>query len=127
MFYGIAIFIFVLVCLMLVGIILLQSSQTGGMGSAMGGQAMNTAFGGQGADKLLVKITTGLAVSYMVLAIGIGVMGNPASKIVSQDSPTISRNKGSAVLTTPVEEKLQPIESLEPSSQTPTDLKLDTE
>ena len=67
MLYGVAIFIFVLVCIMLMAIILLQSSKTGGMGTAMGGQAINTAFGGYGADKILVKITSGLAVSFMSL------------------------------------------------------------
>ena len=127
MFYGIAIFIFVLVCLMLVGIILLQSSQTGGMGTAMGGQAMNTAFGGQGADKLLVKITTGLAVSYMVLAIGIGVMGNPASKIVTQDEPTITRNQGVSATSPSIKEELQPIETLTPTSQPPNETEGETE
>ena len=78
MLYGVAIFIFVLVCIMLMTIILLQSSKTGGMGTAMGGQAINTAFGGYGADKLLVKITSGLAVSFMTLAIIIGMMDNPS-------------------------------------------------
>ena len=68
MLYGLAIFIFVTVCIMLMGIILLQSSKTGGMGTAMGGGAINTAFGGQGADKLLVKITSVLAVFFMILA-----------------------------------------------------------
>ncbi len=94
MLYGIAIFIFVLVCFMLMGIILLQSSKTGGMGTAMGGQAINTAFGGHGADKLLVKITSGLAVAFMVLAITIGMMDNPASRIDFSNKPTLSRNEG---------------------------------
>ena len=69
MFYGVIVFIFVVVCFLLMAIILMQSSQTGGMGSAMGGGAMNAAFGGQGADKLLVRVTSGLAVTFMVLAI----------------------------------------------------------
>ena len=94
MLYGIAIFIFVLVCFMLMGIILLQSSKTGGMGTAMGGQAINTAFGGHGADKLLVRITSGLAVAFMVLAITIGMMDNPASRIDFSNKPTLSRNEG---------------------------------
>ena len=52
---------------MLVVIILLQSSQTGGMGAGVSGNAFNAAFGGQGADKLLVRITTVLAVLFMSL------------------------------------------------------------
>ena len=114
MLYGIAIFIFVLVCIMLMGIILLQSSKTGGMGTAMGGQAINTAFGGHGADKLLVRITSGLAVAFMVLAITIGMMDNPASRIDFSNKPTLSRNEGSrnAVSTPTVD--LQPIEKVAP-------------
>ena len=114
MLYGIAIFIFVLVCLMLMGIILLQSSKTGGMGTAMGGQAINTAFGGHGADKLLVRITSGLAVAFMVLAITIGMMDNPASRIDFSNKPTLSRNEGTGnAVSTPTVD-LQPIEKVEP-------------
>jgi preprotein translocase subunit SecG len=94
MLYNIAIFVFVLVCIMLMGIILLQSSKSGGMGSAMGGQAINTAFGGQGADNLLIKITSILAVSFMVLAIVIGMMENPNSRIDFSNKSTLSRNAG---------------------------------
>ena len=65
---SILIFLLVLVSILLIGIILIQSGQ-GDMGSAMGGNTMNQAFGGQGADKLLVRLTTGLAVIFMVLAI----------------------------------------------------------
>ena len=114
MLYGIAIFIFVLVCIMLMGIILLQSSKTGGMGTAMGGQAINTAFGGHGADKLLVRITSGLAVAFMVLAITIGMMDNPASRIDFSNKPTLSRNEGTGnAVSTPTVD-LQPIEKVTP-------------
>ena len=116
MLYGLAIFIFVLVCIMLMGIILLQSSKTGGMGAAMGGQAINTAFGGYGADKLLVKITSGLAVTFMSMAIIIGMMENPSSRIDFSTDPTMSRNKGNviteptpAIDLIPIEEQASPV------------------
>ena len=120
MLYGLAIFIFVLVCLCLMGIILLQSSKTGGMGAAMGGQALNTAFGGHGADKILVKITSGLAVAFMTLAIIIGMMDNPASRIDFNPEPVLSsKNKGAQnVLSTPPVE-LQPIETTLPVVEKP--------
>ena len=115
MLYGLAIFIFVVVCIMLMSIILMQSSKTGGMGTAMGGGAINTAFGGQGADKLLVRITSTLAVCFMGLAIIIGMMDNPASRIDYSNEPTLSRNKGTTDIlpTAPVE--LQPIDKLLPA------------
>ena len=71
---NILIFLLVVISILLIGVILLQSGQ-GDMGAAMGGNAMNQAFGGQGADKLLVRITTTLAVIFMVLAISIQVLG----------------------------------------------------
>ena len=119
MLYGVAIFVFVMVCIMLMGIILLQSSKTGGMGTAMGGQAINTAFGGHGADKLLVRITSGLAVAFMVLAITIGMMDNPDSRTDFSKEPTISRNKGTVnVEPIPVIE-LQPVEGSIPVVKKP--------
>ena len=120
MLYGVAIFIFVMICIMLMGIILLQSSKTGGMGTAMGGQAINTAFGGHGADKLLVRITSGLAVAFMTMAIIIGMMDNPASRIDFNPEPVLSsKNKGAQnVLSTPPVE-LQPIETTLPVVEKP--------
>lgn len=116
MFYGVIVFIFVIVCLLLMAIILMQSSQTGGMGAAMGGGAMNAAFGGQGADKLLVRVTSGLAVTFMVLAITIGFMGHPDSTVVSRENPTLTRNKGvgEPTLTIPVDMEA-PVESAAPA------------
>jgi len=93
MLYSILIFLFVLVCIMLVTIILLQSSKSGGMGAAISGQAMNEAFGGEGADKLLVRMTGGLAFIFMFLAMTIGWIGNPSSEAISIQDPVISRNK----------------------------------
>ena len=119
MLYGTAIFIFVVVCIMLMGIILLQSSKTGGMGTAMGGQAINTAFGGHGADKLLVRITSGLALAYMVLAFSIAMMDNPASRIDFSKEPTISRNKGAVSLESVPNVELQPVEQSDPETTSP--------
>ena len=129
MLYGLAIFIFVAVCLMLMGIILLQSSKTGGMGTAMGGGAINTAFGGQGADKLLVRITSGLAVSFMVLAIIIGMMDNPASRIDFSNEPTLNRNKDAIDVFPVSPAELQPIEKSLPVLDIPanTETKEDAE
>ena len=69
---SILIFLLVLISILLIGIILIQAGQ-GDMGTTMGGNAMNQAFGGQGVDKLLVRLTTALAVIFMVLAISINL------------------------------------------------------
>ena len=108
--YYIIIFIFVLVCLMLVGIILMQSSQSGGMGSALGGNALNNALGGQGADKLLVRITTVLATSFMLLALLLNVLSTPGSNEIStvNSDSILNRNKLETIdntITVPSESK----------------------
>ena len=88
--YYIVIFIFVLVCLLLVGIILMQSSKTGGMGSGMAGNAaLDTAFGGEGADKLLVKITAFLATLFMVLSIALNVLSTSDSQEISVSKSSV--------------------------------------
>ena len=129
MLYGLAVFIFVIVCIMLMGIILMQSSKTGGMGAAMGGGAINTAFGGQGADKLLVRITSIMAVSFMGLAIIIGMMDNPASRVDFSNKPTLSRNEGATDILPVAPIGLQPLDQSLPAIAVPfkTETKEDNE
>jgi len=82
--YSILLFVFVIVCLLLLGIILLQTSQTGGMGSIGGGNSsLEGALGGQGADKLLLRTTTIFAVIFMSLAILLNVIDNPTQQYES--------------------------------------------
>ena len=73
----------------------MQSSQTGGMGSALGGNALNTAFGGQGADKLLVRITAFLATLFMILALTLNMLSTPGSNVAptSSGDSILDRNK----------------------------------
>ena len=80
MLYSVLVFVLVLIAIMLIGIILVQSGQ-GDMGAAMGGNTMNQAFGSEGADKLLVRITTALAAIFMVLAIAIQLVGKTDTSI----------------------------------------------
>ena len=80
MLYSIVLFIFDVICLLLVGIILLQTSQTGGMGSIGGGNSyLEGALGGQGADSLLLRTTTIFAVIFLSLAIFLNYLDNPKS------------------------------------------------
>ncbi len=81
--YYVIVFIFVMVSLLLIGIILLQSSKTGGMGSALAGNSsLASAFGSQGADKLLLRVTTVFAVLFMSLAIILNVLSTPTDDVI---------------------------------------------
>ena len=93
--YNVLVFMLVLVSIMLIGIILVQSGQ-GDMGAAMGGNTMNQAFGSEGADKLLVRITTALATIFMILAIAIQFAGKGEASNNSGLSPEIKTENNSS-------------------------------
>lgn len=86
---------FGLSCLILVGVVLLQSGKGGDMSSALGGgSGGQNAFGARTGNSTLAKITMGAAVSYMILAFVFtlpGVMsgGSVASGI--KDEPVIPK------------------------------------
>jgi len=105
MIYYLIVTIMVVISLMLVGVILLQHSKSGGMGTAMGQSAMSAAFGGQGADKLLTKITAGLAGTWMLLALLINFLNHPDvdsaisnESVVSQRAIPTEQTDGDPVL-----------------------------
>ncbi len=85
MLYGILIFIHIIVSFLLVVVILLQSGKGGGLAGSLGGTVSTAMFGGQGADKLMLRLTTGLATAFMVLAILISIAGSGKDG-VSSDS-----------------------------------------
>ena len=53
--------VYVLVCLFLILVVLLQQGKGGGMGSAFGGGGSQTVFGGAGATNVLTRATTASA------------------------------------------------------------------
>ena len=77
MIYGILIFLHIVVSFLLVVVILLQSGKGGGLAGTFGGGVSTAMFGGQGADKLMIRVTAGLATTFMVLAILISLVSNP--------------------------------------------------
>jgi preprotein translocase subunit SecG len=60
--------LFVLVCLMLVVLVLIQQGKGAGVGFSMGG-ASQAMFGGSGGREFFIKVTAGLAVAFMVICI----------------------------------------------------------
>jgi len=85
-FYSICIGLFVIVCILLVGIILIQTSKGGGLGAGISGNTgLNDAFGGQGADQLLRKITIGLAVTFMLLGLYLSSAGTTTETSITSN------------------------------------------
>ncbi len=66
--------VYVLVCLFLITVVLLQSGGKADLAGAFGGMGSQTAFGPRGAATVLSKATTISAVLFMLLAIALGIM-----------------------------------------------------
>jgi len=63
--------------------ILMQSSKGGGLSGTFGGGGSGSVFGGRGAATFLSKVTTGLAVAFMVISILISLISIPRGKPTS--------------------------------------------
>ncbi len=61
--------IYVIICLALISTVLLQSGRSAGLSGAIAGGAQSLFGKKKGMDDLLSKLTTGLAVGFMLLAI----------------------------------------------------------
>lgn len=73
--------ILALVSISLMAVILMQSSKGGGLAGTFGGAASTTnALFGSGAGNFLTKLTTGLAIAFMVLIILISVLNKGSGR-----------------------------------------------
>lgn len=72
--YGLLIGIFVVVSVLLVFVILIQSSKGGGLAGTFGGMdAMGSVFGGRGSAPFLTKITSILAAVFLLISLILGL------------------------------------------------------
>jgi len=73
--------IHILVCLSLIGIVLIQGGKGAQLGSAFGGGSSQTLFGGRGAATFLGKMTTIVAIVFMITSLLLAVMSVRQSSI----------------------------------------------
>ena len=95
--YTVLLILFLFVCIIMTVAILLQSSKGGGLAGAFGGAASNAVFGGRGAATFLSKLTTWLAVFYLLTAFALSKMQSGQAvagtqSIISQKQEDISSN-----------------------------------
>jgi preprotein translocase subunit SecG len=80
--------IFVLTCVFLILVILLQSGKGGDVAAAFGGAGSQTAFGPRGAQKPLEKATIIAAAIFMFLALLFSLPGFGSGSVVGEGTPT---------------------------------------
>ncbi|MBS4016559.1 MAG: preprotein translocase subunit SecG [Candidatus Latescibacteria bacterium] len=67
--FGLIIVLHILVCIVLVIVVLFQQPRKGGVATVFGGG--ESVFGGGGAAPFMAKLTTGLAILFMVTSLGL--------------------------------------------------------
>jgi preprotein translocase subunit SecG len=60
--------IYAIICVLLIGLVLIQQGKGAGVGFSMGG-ASQAMFGGSGGRDFFIKLTAGLALAFMVICI----------------------------------------------------------
>ncbi len=71
---GLLLFIHIVVSLLLVIVVLLQSGKSADLAGAFGGGGTQSSFGPRGAATILSKVTTILAVSFMITSLLLYIM-----------------------------------------------------
>ncbi len=93
MLYSLMVVLYVIVCLFLIAVVLLQTGKRADLAGAFGGGGSQTAFGTRGAATFLSRMTTVFAVLFMVLSLALSIYssgGNRRSGSVLDKVPTSS-------------------------------------
>jgi len=85
--YYVLVGLYVLVCLTLSLVILLQQGRGGDIASAFGGSSSQAAFGARAGATVLTKATTVAAVLFMVLALTLSIIGQRGGSSVVSGTP----------------------------------------
>ena len=70
-----------IVCLILIGVVLLQRGKGADLGASLGGGGANTIFGSRGAGNFLTRITTASAIVVMGTSLTLAYLGYEASDV----------------------------------------------
>lgn len=76
MLYYLFVTLYVVACLVLMVVILLQQGKGGDIANAFGGGGSQAVFGARAGATLLTKVTTGLTVAFMGLALLLAIWGS---------------------------------------------------
>jgi len=77
----------VLVCVVLIGVVLLQSGKAADLAGAFGGGGSQTALGSRGAATVLTKATTISAILFMITSLSLAILGSRRTGSVLEQAP----------------------------------------
>ena len=109
---------FVLNCLVLIVVVLLQSGKAADLAGAFGGAGSQTAFGPRGAATILSQATTWCAIMFMVCALAMVVRVDRAVDQGGGGSSILQKFSKSAPKTAPAPAPVTPVPAA-PQSSTP--------
>jgi len=109
--------IHVLVSLFLIAVVLLQSGKGAEIGAAFGGSSQ-TLFGSRGASSFLSKMTTGVAIAFMLTSLILAVVTTKGGSVVKK-APVTQEQKSTPVPTGPIQSGGVQPQPQQPVPQTP--------
>jgi preprotein translocase subunit SecG len=87
----------VTLCLALIGLVLLQQGKGAEVGATLGGNS-NSLFGAGGATTFITRLTTGIAISFMVSSVLLVKFFNSSSSSISSDASNEAILEGSLLV-----------------------------
>lgn len=87
--------IHIIVCIGLILVVLLQQGKGAEIGAVFGGSS-STIFGSSGAGNFLTKLTTGMAIVFMITSLMLGYFAGhqPSASIFDERAPASQRQSG---------------------------------
>jgi preprotein translocase subunit SecG len=82
--YYLVLFLHVVACIFLIGVVLLQQGKSQDLASAFGGGGTQTAFGPRGSANVLSRATTVLAAGFMVTSLALSMLRPHESSILDR-------------------------------------------
>jgi preprotein translocase subunit SecG len=88
----------ILVCIGLILVVLLQTGKGAEIGAVFGGGSSSTIFGSSGAGNFLTKLTTAMAIVFMITSLTLGYFAGqrPSATIFDSRSPALQPGAPSA-------------------------------
>ncbi|HOY66804.1 MAG TPA: preprotein translocase subunit SecG [Candidatus Ozemobacteraceae bacterium] len=107
-----------IVCIGLVVVVLLQADKGEGLAGAFGGGSSNTIFGERGSGGVMTKITTGMAVIFMITSLILSVY-LPSWSVKSASGVDLSSRPAPIQTSSPMPMSTEPVAPVAPAAAVP--------